>query len=694
MNNMYNVPQKINELSFTSTNKNIPQKSEEINNNLKNPNLVRNAIQNTNHQSKTQTANNANNIMYNESVGNVEYFDQYGNPLVLINGQFIDKRLLVNKKVDKNIKDKQMINQNLNITDKNLTQNTYINQENNQFSNTYPLPGQKTYSTQTLINENFEQNVNKINNINYQNQNYSQRSNRFLEDQNFTNANINANINNYNINLNLNQQNPLINDINNLFNKSNSGQITQPDIQTIEPQKPKKRRPVFKIPPSKKRSISQGRSLAFIHKYYDENFILEEENEDNASDSENKKKEKNFKDVVKEVVNIRRLIPNKNQEEEKNVIQQNNENDNNLKINEEIKSDEIDKKEEEEKEENNNNVIRLSHMGFSLERSSFKPENENNNINNEKNNNNDEDINNKNNDKEKEMNNENNDKYNFDDLNIDKNIYEEKKIDLDELSPKIKRNIDMNLDEDDDDKINIDKIDEKLNEKLKLYTEKEKQNSQKNKEQELNEKKLSGDIPNPYKNMISENEKDYQKSKSDEVKKDQKISSKPELENNQSNNFSKNTEDIIVNNSSISNNLLRESDISNINPKFYEPIKDSIRDLKFSDFKNNENTEEKRINMNIEGFDLDKYFNKENEKNEIKKVDSSLRTLKSEENDRNSQQIVDNLEEEEKKNKNIQSHNSGDIKTNNEKLTTINDIITQTEPEDDYSKKFIKKNSK
>ena len=334
-------------------------------------------------------------------------------------------------------------------------------------------------------------------------------------------------------------------------------------------------------------------------------------------------------------------------------------------------------------------------MGFSLERSSFKPEeNNNNNINNEKNNNNDEDINNKNNDKEKEMNNENNDKYNFDDLNIDKNIYEEKKIDLDELSPKIKRNIDMNLDEDDDDKINIDKIDEKLNEKLKLYTEKEKQNSQNNKEQELNEKKLSGDIPNPYKNMISENEKDYQKSKSDEVKKDQKISSKPELENKQSNAFSKNTEDIIVNNSSISNNLLRESDISNINPKFYEPIKDSIRDLKFSDFKNNENTEEKRINMNIEGFDLDKYFNKENEKNEIKKVDSSLRTLKSEENDRNSQQIVDNLEEEEKKNKNIQSHNSGDIKTNNEKLTTINDIITQTEPEDDYSKKFIKKNSK
>ena len=56
-----------------------------------------------------------------------------------------------------------------------------------------------------------------------------------------------------------------------------------------------------------------------------------------------------------------------------------------------------------------------------------------------------------------------------------------------------------------------------------------------------------------------------------------------------------------------------------------------------------------------------------------------MRTLKSEENDRNSQQIVDNLEEEEKKNKNIQSHNSGDIKTNNEKLTTIKINTNQKE---------------
>ena len=38
----------------------------------------------------------------------------------------------------------------------------------------------------------------------------------------------------------------------------------------------------------KKRAINQGRSLAFIHKYYDENFIIEEDNE-NGRDNENKK---------------------------------------------------------------------------------------------------------------------------------------------------------------------------------------------------------------------------------------------------------------------------------------------------------------------------------------------------------------------------------------------------------------------
>ena len=64
--------------------------------------------------------------------------------------------------------------------------------------------------------------------------------------------------------------------------------------------KVKRRRPVFKIPPCKKASISQGKSLTFIHKYYDENFILEEDDEeDKLNKSEKKKRIKLDKKVEK-----------------------------------------------------------------------------------------------------------------------------------------------------------------------------------------------------------------------------------------------------------------------------------------------------------------------------------------------------------------------------------------------------------
>ena len=148
------------------------------------------------------------------------------------------------------------------------------------------------------------------------------------------------------------------------------------------------------------------------------------------------------------------------------------------------------------------------------------------------------------------------------------------------------------------------------------------------------------------------------------------------------------------NNSSISQNLLRDSDISNINPKFYEPVKDSIVNLRLSDINNKATTQEeddKRINISIEGHDLDKYFPNENVQNEIKKkeIDSSLRTLNSEGENRNSQQIVDNLDEaEEENNNNIELRKSEEINLDNneEKLTTINDVITESNFESKNSK--------
>ena len=41
-----------------------------------------------------------------------------------------------------------------------------------------------------------------------------------------------------------------------------------------------RKRPVYAVPPSKKRSVSQGKPFILIHKYYDENYILEDDEEE------------------------------------------------------------------------------------------------------------------------------------------------------------------------------------------------------------------------------------------------------------------------------------------------------------------------------------------------------------------------------------------------------------------------------
>ena len=649
--NFYNAPQRINQLCYIAP---------------KRPKTA----------TKTPNINN-NNIQSNKIAQNREYIDQYGNILVLFNGQLVDKRLLGNNK-DMNYQNKDNVFYNEELINNNINANVNTNIENNLFTNTYPLPGQKQqYSTQTLINNN---DINNINIQNYQNQTYNQRNNRFIEQ---TDNYIN---------------NP---DINNLFKKSNSGQIMQQEIKVVEPQK-KKKRPVFKIPPSKKRAISQGRSLAFIHKYYDENFILEEDEEN--SDNEKKK----FKNVVKEVINIRRLIPKHNDKKEENINDINNskdnnemnKNDNNNEINENIninaeknKKEEImdkedkgeenikiDNNENEDDTSNNNNVMRLSHIGFSLEKSNIMPENTDNIEENKENKDNNNDINN-------EI---------ISNVKIDQNIYEEKIIDINENKNeesnndnKKKRNIDINMDLDmndndiDNDNLNIDKIDEKLNQKIKLYQEEnnKKENLENNKDEiPTIPKNLSGEISKPEKYDLSgiNNTSNLEKPKSEENINENNSYIKSNQDQNQKQESYLTDEKIINNNSSISPNLLRDSDMSNINPNFYEPMKDSISNLHFG---KNENEENNRINMNIEEHDLDKYFNEDNNKKE-REISESLRTINSNDEYRNSQQIVDNLDEEENNKKldfenNIISKSSSNGNNNIEKkLNTVNDIIT------------------
>ena len=48
-----------------------------------------------------------------------------------------------------------------------------------------------------------------------------------------------------------------------------------------------RKRPVYAVPPSKKRSVSQGKPFILIHKYYDENYILEDDEEEASKNEEN-----------------------------------------------------------------------------------------------------------------------------------------------------------------------------------------------------------------------------------------------------------------------------------------------------------------------------------------------------------------------------------------------------------------------
>ena len=123
-----------------------------------------------------------------------------------------------------------------------------------------------------------------------------------------------------------------------------------PKDKNKEHKKIKHRRPVFKIPPFKKVSLSQGKSLNFIHKYYDENFILEEEDDEEDNNikgiinTERQRKEKNDinndkienknnedkKEEIKIMMNYINLNINKKEEKKNEIIKNIKINKNNL----------------------------------------------------------------------------------------------------------------------------------------------------------------------------------------------------------------------------------------------------------------------------------------------------------------------------------------------------------------------------
>ena len=637
-----------------------------------------------------------------------EYKDKYGNILVLINGKLVDKRMLANnitnfnqntiiaQKINTNINNTQQLdinhqnknksyfsdyiqisneaayfdtyngqvikNQspqikiasgnkteeiNYNIININQIQQEINLRNNNKYNislnNTYPLKGQKEYKNEYITNNNITQE---------QNVNLNQRNNRFKQEQNYIDINTNNNIN-YNINYIQQQQQQIIND--NFYEKDNDGIERENEIVTVEPQKPKKRRPVYKIPPSKKRAVSQGRSLAFIHKYYDENFILEEDNEDNASDSENKKNQNNkLKNIFKEVTNIRRLIP-------KQEIKENNEINNNLEQNENNEEQDIL---DNFNKDNDNNVnleqnlqnMRLSHIRFSLERSIITDE------------------------KSKDYNNDNNINNEEETKIVGVNNIKNEEQKKNEETDNIQNNIELNSLV----KTSSGRISQTPSKDISYILDKENLNGS-----DISGPKNSDPIIDPRNSLeqISRN-----------------------LENKNSQNFHKKLKNIDIN-KDIDDNI-RGSNLSSIHPNFIDPRDNDIKDSLLNSninlegnqkrssniYVKNDNIEEsedKRISLNIARHQLDQYFQKEEtNKRDKKEISISLKTV---DENRNNQIITDNLNGEDQKicfinNKKSNNMINGNSKDENQ-LLKLDDTLKGNGHLSEKIQSFVSKNN-
>ena len=342
-----------NYIPITTNNISLTNNSEEIKNVNKNDKYGIKEKENSNEINEEQgkkidIKNNTKNEIEEDktnqiqnNINAVKYFDTYTGKIENIQ-KHEESTIFDKSNSNKNKKEKEKNNNNEGVNIKKLRKEFELLNNDQYFNNAYPMQNN---------------NINNINLNNNINSNMNQRNNRFENIQNNSEINISKNIDN--------EQQKKQQKIINIIKEIKTDEKRENSIKVIEPQKPKKKRPVFKIPPSKKRAISQGKSLIFIHKYYDENFILEEDNEDIGSDSEDKKNK--LKNIFRKVTNVRKIIPqSKNYNEEIKNIDISNENEENKNnMNNEEKKEDIDI----EKIEKSINNLRLSHIRFSLERS-------------------------------------------------------------------------------------------------------------------------------------------------------------------------------------------------------------------------------------------------------------------------------------------------------------------------------------
>jgi hypothetical protein len=183
------------------------------------------------------------------------------------------------------------INQNININNENY--NHQLNLQNNQI--TYPNNQNQMYNSQN-------NNIMAKNNMSMNNNNLIMNNQIIYKDQNGNIINNPKSPQQQQIPKPQPNQQPQLRNARKKKKLSRVARILQE--KDSKQQKPtmqyqvERNRPVYAVPPSKKRSVSQGKPFTLINKYYDNNYILEDDKEEDDKNEEvnNMHIEKNLSD--------------------------------------------------------------------------------------------------------------------------------------------------------------------------------------------------------------------------------------------------------------------------------------------------------------------------------------------------------------------------------------------------------------
>ncbi len=247
-----------------------------INNNDKNIII----IINNNDKNKVQ-----NNIpIVNSNNSNLNINNKYNND---INKNNNSNKIIINNNIPKN--QKLNINNivNINIIKQNSNNNSDKQNiiKNNEIKNNKESSNKNININNNIINNNnfsINENKNYINNI----------TTELAEKQDYNSNNKNINLNKICvpqniIHLNINPDKEKVKEPESNIQKTPRYNNTDDNNNNVEKIKPviqhkiERKRPVYSLPPSQKRSVSQGKPFTLINKYYDENFILEDDDEEN-----------------------------------------------------------------------------------------------------------------------------------------------------------------------------------------------------------------------------------------------------------------------------------------------------------------------------------------------------------------------------------------------------------------------------